>query len=101
MATERTGVCTFRVWITGKRESFFVPLALEPGAWVWDGPGAFSKEPINFQNFHGLWMGLYPLVRLTGLFGPARPCASQQFGTEVAKGGELIPWEEQCCNTRV
>ena len=25
-------------------------------AWVWDGPGAFSKWPINFPTFHTLWV---------------------------------------------
>ena len=42
-------------------------------AWGWDGPRAFPKEPINFPGFQILWMGLHPLVRLTGLHGPASP----------------------------
>ena len=40
-----------------ERETFFVPLGLY---WVWDGPGALSKEPINFPSFPGLLIGSSP-----------------------------------------
>ena len=42
----------------GERESEILRSSGIILAWVWDGPGAFAKEPINFPSFHGLPMGL-------------------------------------------
>ena len=53
--------------------------------WVWDGPSAFSKEPINFPSFCGLFMGHLPMnpffsqTRLTSFFGQAPPPASSCY----------------------
>ena len=69
-------------------------------AWVWEGPGGFSKEPNNFPSFHRLLIGLHPLVRLTGLYDPAPPpyTPNTRSGTRGGKGGVLIPLVEQCCD---
>ena len=65
-------------------------------AWAWEGPGTSSKPPINFIGICKLWMGLYPLARLTGLFGLAPP---NNPAPQVGEGGLLIPLIEQNCNS--
>ena len=79
----------------GKRESERKRVSLCSSeiilAWVWDGLGAFSKEPFNFPSFHGLLIGLHPRTRLTGLFGQALlPVHPQPSGIRGVKGRMLI-----------
>ena len=73
-----------------ENQSFFIILI-----WAWDGPNAFSKWPINFPGFCGLWLGPHPLVRLTGLCGPAPPSVTpNNLVPEWGKGVVLLTFVE-------
>ena len=86
------------VWVTGereeRREERVLALLRSPGiilGWVWDGPGTFSKEPIGFPSFCRPWIGLHPLVRQIGLYGPAPLPAPPTIRRWIAGGGVPIP----------
>lgn len=75
-------------------------------AWAWDGPPAFSEEPINFPNYHGLWMGPHLLVKLIGLFGPALspvspnnlvPAEEGRVLISLAEYNAVVPWILKSC----
>lgn len=52
---------------------------------------------INFTNFLRLWMGLYPIVRVTGLPGPAPP-PEAPMSWRGGGGSSVSPRRaEQCC----
>ena len=52
---KQRGKSKVRMQITSQRvRSLYSPAIIL--AWVWDGPGAFSKWPINFPTFHTLWV---------------------------------------------
>ena len=52
-----------------RKKRSFVSLGLL--AWAWKRPEASSNWPMSFPSFHELLIGLYPLDRLTDLYGPA------------------------------
>ena len=75
--------CLGQVWVTvQEREGELLCSPWIMLAWTWDRPGAFSKWPINFPNFHVLWMGPSPNQSLLSsgktdrpLWPSTSPCA--------------------------
>ena len=73
------------------RVHFFVPLGLKPGAWVWDDQVLFEKNQSTSQTFTSfIWV--YPLVRLTGLYGPAPSPVPPTFQYWKGEGGSVNPF---------
>ena len=95
LATNAAGAGYEREIKRERERALFPPLELLL-AWVWGGPDAFSKEPISFPIFPDL-IGLHPLVRMTGLCGPAPPPVPPSNPVPEGEGGGLIPLVEHRC----
>ena len=83
-------------YLMGKKESFSV--CWDYINWVWGGPGALSKRPINSTDCRGLWMCPHPLVRQTDLLVQHLHLCLATIQFQRGRGGMLIPLAEHCIN---